>query len=28
VQVGLLPLQPPVHPAKNEFVEAVSVRVT
>ncbi len=28
VQVGLLPLQPPVHPAKDEFAAAVSVRVT
>ena len=25
--VGLLPLQPPVHPAKSEFAAAVSVRV-
>jgi hypothetical protein len=28
VQVGLLPLQPPVHPAKDEFVPAVAVSVT
>jgi hypothetical protein len=28
LQVGLLPLQPPVHPAKDEFVPAVSVSVT
>src|SRR5579863_463695 len=28
VQVGLPPLQPPVHPAKSEFAAAVSVRVT
>jgi hypothetical protein len=28
VQVALLPLQPPVHPAKDEFALAVSVSVT
>ena len=28
VQVGLLPLQPPAHPAKEEFAPAVSVSVT
>jgi hypothetical protein len=28
VQVGLLPLQPPVHPAKSDFAAAVSVSVT
>jgi hypothetical protein len=28
VQVGLAPLQPPVHPANDEFVPAVSVSVT
>jgi len=28
VQVGLVPLQPPVHPAKDELVAAVAVRVT
>lgn len=28
LQVGLLPLQPPVHPAKDEFAAAVSVSVT
>jgi hypothetical protein len=28
VQVVLLPLQPPVHPAKDEFAPAVSVSVT
>jgi hypothetical protein len=27
VQVGLPPLQPPVHPANDEFVAAASVRV-
>ncbi len=27
-QVGLLPLHPPVHPAKDEFAPAVSVSVT
>ena len=27
-QVGLLPLQPPVHPAKDELAPAVSVSVT
>jgi len=28
VQVGLVPLQPPVHPAKDELAAAVAVRVT
>jgi hypothetical protein len=28
VQVALLPLQPPVHPAKDELAPAVSVSVT
>jgi hypothetical protein len=28
VQVELLPLQPPVHPVKDEFAAAVSVSVT
>jgi hypothetical protein len=28
VQVALLPLQPPVHPPKDEFAPAVSVSVT
>jgi hypothetical protein len=28
VQVGLLPLHPPAHPTKDEFVAAVAVRVT
>jgi hypothetical protein len=28
VQVGLLPLQPPVHPTKDEFAPAVAVSVT
>lgn len=28
VQVGLLPVQPPVHPAKSDFAAAVSVSVT
>jgi hypothetical protein len=28
LQVGLLPLQPPVHPVKEEFAAAVSVSVT
>lgn len=28
LQVGLLPLQPPDHPAKEEFVPAAAVRVT
>jgi hypothetical protein len=28
LQVGLLPLQPPVHPEKAEFAAADSVRVT
>ena len=28
VQVGLVPLHPPVHPAKDEFMPAVAVRVT
>jgi hypothetical protein len=27
-QAGLLPLQPPVHPAKDEFAPAVAVSVT
>ncbi|MFZ0954724.1 MAG: hypothetical protein WAN60_00150 [Candidatus Sulfotelmatobacter sp.] len=27
-QVDLLPLQPPDHPAKEEFAAAVAVRVT
>ena len=28
VQVGLLPLQPPVHPVKDELAAAVSVSIT
>jgi hypothetical protein len=28
VQVGLLPLQPPVHPLNDEFAPAVSVSIT